>query len=341
MEKTMKVLNIVASKDCRIEERPIPQITEPNQVLIRVRAVGLCGSDKATYLGLPTRKLPLVPCHEFAGEIVQTGSEVNKFNNGDRVAVEPMLVCGECYACKSGRSNVCHSLKTVGSHCDGALQEYFLTTEDKLHIIPDAMSYRQATLIEPYTIGAQVNERLGTKKGDKMLIHGAGPIGIITMIVAKKIGAEVAISQGSAGRREFAKKLGADMVINPNVDDIDEKIAEFTDGKGADIIVDSAGVPELMTKAVHQAAVGGRLGNICFAQKEIELDIQEFVMKKLSIHGSRLQTNQFVNIIENFSDVILENDSIITDVFPLERAAEAFALLIDRNDSTCKIVIDC
>lgn len=337
----MRVLNIYGPRQCRIEERPLPVITEPNQVIVRVKAVGLCGSDKATYLGLPTRKLPLVPCHEFAGEVWKVGSGVSEFSISDRVCVEPMLVCGKCYACRTGRSNVCRSLKTVGSHCDGALQEYFLTTVDKLYRIPDQMSFREATLIEPYTIGAQVNARLGTKAGDKMLIHGAGPIGIITMLVAKKLGASVAISQGSAGRRNFARQLGADFVINPKVDDIDAKIAEFTGGKGADIIIDSAGVPDLLSNAVAQAAYGGRLGNICFAQKEIQLDMQTFVAKQLSIFGSRLQTNMFRYVLDHYTDLIMENASIITDVYPLEHADEAFALLIDRNDNTCKIVIDC
>lgn len=337
----MKAFNIYASQQGRIEERPIPVITHPNEVIIRVRAVGLCGSDKATWLGLPTRKLPLVPCHEFAGEVYQLGADCSGFKVGDRVCVEPMLVCGSCYACRSGRPNVCRSLKTVGSHCDGALQEYFRTTADKLYRIPEKMSFRQATLVEPYTIGAQINARLHTKAGDTMLIHGAGPIGIITMIIARRLGARVAISQGSDGRRLFAGKLGADMLINPRKDDMNAMLDEFTDGNGPDIIIDSAGVPDLLTQAVHQAAPGGRIGNICFAQKEVVLDTRAFVEKRLSLYGSRLQTYMFQHVIDELSDVIIDNSEIITDIFPLDQAADAFALLIDRNDNTCKIVIDC
>lgn len=336
----MKALVFYDAQKCRFEERGEPQITSSDQVIVHVRAVGICGSDMATYLGAPTRKLPLVPCHEFAGEVYEVGSGVTQFSVGDRVVVEPMLTCGNCYACKTGRKNVCRSLKTVGSHCDGAMQEFFLTTENHLYRIPDSMTFIQATLIEPYTIGAQINTRLNTKAGDRILVHGAGPIGLIIMLVANKIGAKVAVSQRSEGRRMLAKKLGAAMVINPQTENIDEKIKEFTEGRGPNIIIDSAGIPELTTKAVFQAGENARLGNICFAQKDIKLDLHEFVSKKLSLHGSRLQINQFQNVIDNYTDIIVKNDSIITNVFPFENADQAFSLFGNREDNTCKIVVD-
>lgn len=314
-------------------------VEKPNQVLVAVKAVGICGSDMATYIGAPTRKLPLVPCHEVAGEVRRIGSGVKRFSIGDRVVIQPMLTCGKCYACKCGRSNVCRELKTIGSHCDGAAQEYIVTTEDKLYRIPDCMNYIQATLIEPFTIAAQVNTRLRVKAGEKLLVYGAGPIGLAIMLVAKSMGAFVAVSEVSEGRLEFARKFGADRLINPNKVNLKKEVLDFTGGKGPDVIIDSAGIPSIETQAVELANYGGRIGNICFAQKEISVDVGRLVSKRLTISGSRLQTHQFSRVIEEYSDVILRSEEMITDIFPFERACEAFELFGNKKDTTGKIII--
>lgn len=336
----MKALVFYRAKDCRIEERPMPVITQPRQVIVKVKAAGICGSDMATYLGASTRTFPLIPGHEFAGEVYAIGSGVTKVAVGERVVVEPITYCGTCYACRHGRPNICRTVNNAGSHRDGGMQEFFLTTEDKLFKMPDTMTYRQGALVEPFTIGAQINMRAKITKGDVVLIHGAGPIGFTVMKLAKEKGALCVMSEPSETRRQMARQHGADYTWNPMTEDIVANMAELTQGRGPNVVIDAAGLLSAPEQAIEMLAPGGRFCNLCFREVELSVNVPLMIEKQITIVGSRLETYQFQKVINCYAEVIRESESMITDVFPLEKGADAFDLFGNKSEKTCKILIE-
>ena len=318
----------------------MPVIREPKQVIVEVKAAGICGSDMATYLGTSTRTFPLVPGHEFAGEVYAVGSGVTKTAPGDRVVVEPITYCGTCYACKHGRPNICRTVNNAGSHRDGGMQEFFLTTEDKLFKMPDSMTYRQGALVEPFTIGAQISMRARISPGDVVLVHGAGPIGFTIMKVAKKNGAVCVVSEPSSYRRQMAAQHGADYMIDPMTEDIPARMDEITQGRGPDVVVDTAGLPFAPEQAIEILAPGGRFCNICFSETELPINVPLMIEKRITIVGSRLETYQFQNVIDHYREEIRESESMVTNVFPLEKGSDAFDLFGSRDEKTCKILLE-
>lgn len=337
----MKAVVFTGPKQVVIEDRPMPGIEKETDVLIRVDSVGICGSDIHNLLNsMGNMKYPMVPCHEFVGTVDQIGSGVTRYRVGDRVCVEPIKYCGKCYACRNGRQNVCTSVVTAGSHFDGGMCEYFLTTEDKLYAIPEELTFHQAVLTEPYTIGVQVNARAQTAPGDIVLIHGGGPIGLIVMDVARKIGAKVIISEIKEGRLQMAKEMGADWVINPMQQDLKAEVARITGGMGPNIIIDAAGLPGMLTEAADMVSPAGSIVSMCFQFKEVKMDILKLILKETNLVGSRLQNDKFPVVLGQYADRLAANENIlITDTFPAEKAVEAFELAISGKDTVGKIVV--
>ena len=190
----MKAICVIEPNTIRIEERPIPEIQSPNDVLVKVKAAGICGSDVHIYHGTsPVATYPRVIGHEIAGEIVQTGGSVQELSIGDHVVMDPVIYCGSCYACRIGRRNVCSNLKVRSVHVDGGYQEYLVLPHSSVYKIPDALSWEEAVMIEPFTIAEQVCSRGEITKNDVVFIMGAGPEGLSILIRAKLFGATCVI----------------------------------------------------------------------------------------------------------------------------------------------------
>lgn len=336
----MKALVIQSARKIVIEDRVPPVLSSDTDVIVHVRDAGICGSDMTTYLGSPRRMYPVVPGHEFVGEVVQIGEKVSRVAVGDRVVVEPITYCGKCYACRSGRPNICRTVNNAGVHRDGGMQEYFCAMESRVYKLPDRLSYRQAALIEPFTIGLQVNMRAQIRRGDTVLIHGAGPIGLIVMRVAIHNGANCIVSEISQTRLDLAKRFGAREVINPLRENVAERARALTDGRGPDVVVDAAGLRTAVTEAIDYVAENGRIVNMCFADAPMQVDLQKMIEKNIRIVGSRLETHQFQKVIDEYVEDIVAMESLITDVFPLERGNEGFELFAQRKEGTGKILIE-
>lgn len=338
----MKAILFEAPGQVGVVDLEVPVLEQDDQVLIRVKSVGICGSD---IHGLNNAKslFPRVPCHEFVGVIVQVGSAVTTVKVGDRVAAEPIRYCGTCYACRQGRTNVCKSVICAGARpvFPGGAQELWVTTQDKVHKLPDSLSWHQAVLAEPYTIGVQVNTRANTLPGDYVLIHGGGPVGLIVMDVARKIGAKVIVSEPRAGRIEMARKLGADFVINPMEQDVAEVAREITGGMGPNVIVDAAGIPKLLSQAVDLVSPAGSIVNMCFSNVQVPVSYMKMIRKEVSLVGSRMQNGKFPIVLSDYADCMAKAEPIlVTDVFSADQAADAFALALSGKDTVGKIVID-
>lgn len=336
----MKAIQVVKANEMRLIEKDMPKIENDNEVLVKVMATGICGSDVHIYHGTsPVATYPRVIGHEVVGQVVEVGSMVSTLRIGDRVIMEPIEYCGECYACKQGRGNVCQDLKVKGVHVDGGFQEYICTSEEKLHVIPDEVSYKQAVMIEPYTIGCQANWRAGVLPGDIVLIYGAGPVGLIVLDTAKELGATCIISDINDQRLAFAKEFGADYTFNPLRDQVEEKVRELTGGMGANVVFDAVGIPAIFVNAIKIASVAGRVVSMAFTDEPTPISMLEITKKELNVVGTRHQTKKFKEVIENFASRIDKVDKLITHEFHFTEYEKAFKLSEDKNSNAGKIVL--
>lgn len=321
------------------EDRPLPAIENEKSVLVKVKAAGICGSDIHIFEGRHGMciGLKIVPGHEFTGEVVEVGSGVTEFKTGDRVVHEPTSSCGKCYACRVGQENVCSNLKVSGCGSDGGWQEYVVYDEKQWHHIPDWISYEQASLIEPYTIAAQACSRAELREGDVVLIHGAGPIGLMCGQTAKSFGAKVITSEIMEGRIKLAQEMGMDYVINPKEKDLVEEVMKITDGEGPNVVIDCAGIPDASQQAAEILSPAGRY--VVVASGPVHMDNDLVRLKALRILGSRQQKDQFEQVIAKLPIYIKDIDRILTNTYPFEKSAEAFAYASQRHPETGKIVV--
>ena len=337
----MKAIVVRGAMDMVMEDRPMPQITAPDQVLVRVHAAGICGSDVHVYHGTnPFAKYPVVLGHEASGEIVETGQAVSDLKAGDSVVFEPIRYCGKCYACRTGHHNVCRELKVLGCIVDGIFQEYVVMPRSQVYQFDASkMTYQQAALCEPYTIGAQATSRGDVQPGDLVLVHGAGPIGLIVADVAKSKGAKVIISEPNEKRLEMAKAFCLDYPVNPMKQDLDQLISDLTEGEGVNVIFDAAGVPAIIAHAVDQLSPAGRFVPMTFGKEPIPVDFKTVNAKQLTILGTRHQYQKFPEIVELLPQKLDHVDMLTTHIFPAEEYKKAFDTLADPGSGACKVVL--
>lgn len=321
------------------EERPMPILKNERSVLVKVKAAGICGSDIHIFEGRHGMciGLKIVPGHEFTGEVVEVGSAVTKFKAGDRVVHEPTSSCGECYACRVGQENVCTNLTVSGCGSDGGWQEYVVYDEKQWHHIPDWVSYVQAALIEPYTIAAQACSRAELFPGDVVLIHGAGPIGLMTGQTAKSFGATVIMSEIMEGRINLAREMGMDYVINPKETNLVKEVMKITNGEGPNVVIDCAGIPNASQQAGEILSSAGRY--VVVASGPVHIDGDLVRLKALRVLGSRQQKEQFEPVISKLPIYVKDIDRIISSIYPFEMSKEAFAFASERHPETGKIVV--
>lgn len=336
----MKAFVIRGKEDCFFIETEKPQITRPDDVLVKVRSAGICGTDLHIYMSEHSMSMGVdrIPGHEFAGEVVEVGPGVKNLKPGDRVVHEPINYCGTCYACRHGQGNVCRTLKVTGCNCNGGWQEYYCAQEKQWHKIPDWMTWVQAALVEPYTIAAQVCSQAKVEAGDVVLIHGGGPIGLMCCDTAKHFGAKVIVSEIVKGRLELAKELGADYAVDPREQDLKALVKEVTEGEGVNVILDCAGLARMMNDNVEMLSPAGRL--VPVAPVAVHIDDPIPVMaKQLTIIGSRLQMGKFAPVIARYELYAKHADKMVTDTFPFEESDKAFAFANARNPETGKVVV--
>ena len=336
----MKAFVIRGKENCFFIEADEPKIVHPDDVLVRVKSAGICGTDLHIYMGEHTMSMGVdrIPGHEFAGEVIAVGEAVKKLKIGDRVVHEPINYCGKCYACTHGQPNVCSHLQVTGCNCDGGWQEYYCAPEKQWHKIPDTMTWIQAALVEPYTIAAQVCAQANVEAGDVVLIRGGGPIGLMCCDTAKHFGATAIVSEIVKGRLELAREIGADYVVDPRETNLKEFIHEITCGEGVNVILDCAGLPAMMNDNIEMLSPAGRF--VPVAPMPIHIDDPIPVMaKQLEIIGSRLQYRKFASVIARYMLYAENMLQMVTDTFPFTESDRAFAFANARNPETGKVVV--
>jgi len=262
------------------------------EALIRIKAVGVCGSDLHGFSGHSKRRVPpLVLGHEFSGEIVATGAGVSGFQSGDRVIVYPLVTCGHCAYCLSNCQQLCASRKLFGLDFHGAMAEYVSVPEDCIIALPSGLSYTAGALVEPLAVGLHVLEKCSNVSGKTGLIYGAGGIALLTYLAVRHMGASlVAVVDRNPHRLEKIKELGADLTINANEKDPVEMVLEWTGGRGVDFAVDAVGVRTSQLNTIACTASGGTVVVVGLADSTCEIDFQRIILRELSIRGSYAYT---------------------------------------------------
>jgi len=336
----MKALCVQSPNNIVIEERPLPAITSGNEVLIKVKAGGICGSDVHIYHGASAvATYPRVIGHEIVGEIVETGIDVQHFSVGDRVILDPVISCGSCYQCRTGRRNVCGKLQVRSVHVDGGYQEYVAMPQEDIYHIPENLSWEEAVMIEPFTIAEQVCSRAGITKDDIVFIMGAGPVGISILKMVKLYGATCFISDVMDYKLAVAKQYGADEVINAKNIDTKEEIKKLTGDNGATVVIDAACTPSSFEQALACVCAAGRVITLGFGKEPSAISQLSITAREIDVRGSRLHNNKFPVVIDYFKTGKLEVKDMITHRFHFTAIHDALRLIEDSAIEKGKVVL--
>jgi L-iditol 2-dehydrogenase len=311
----MKALVYTRPEHLELQDIPKPPVG-PSECLIRVRAVGICGSDLHGFLGRSKKRVPpLVLGHEFSGEIVEAGNEVSDLRPGDAVAVYPLVTCGKCAYCTTGRHQICPDRRLYGLDFHGALSEYVSAPRQCIFPLPSGMTFLQGALVEPLANALHVFGGLRAVAGQTGLIYGAGPIGSFIFLVAKHLGAKrLAVVDLNAHRLSTLAKLGADLTINASECDPVEAVLKWTEGRGVDFAVDAVGTSICRRNALACAAPGATLAWIGLQEDFCEIDGRAIVTKEIEIKGSYAYGLQdFARAIALIEQNSLPLSSLITE----------------------------
>ena len=335
----MKAIRIERPGVIGISEIPMP-VPGENEALLKIRSVGICGADVASYTGnQPFTTYPRIPGHEFSAEIaaLPKGYE-GPLREGDVVTANPYFNCGKCYACRRGHVNCCHDNQTMGVQRDGAFCEYVAMPVER--IFPGmGLTADQLALIEPFSIGWHALSRCEVKAGDKVLIVGAGPIGLFALISAKRHGAEVHIADLLQGRLEKARAFGADGTVNPGQEDLTAYTERVTDG-GFDVTVEACGAPETFLNCIDSCAFAGNVILIGNGKRDTTFLHSILLKKELNVYGSRNSLPEdFRMLIRLVAEGSVDPLPMVSAVYPLEQASEAFRALKENDGSLSKVLI--
>jgi len=333
-----------------MEEIAIPR-PNPGEALIRTKMVGICGSDIHAFHGLqPSMVYPCIMGHEILGEVIELNNDrvqskiKRTIKVGDRVAVDPSITCGKCYPCSIGRSNICENLKVLGVHRNGAYAEYFTVDINQLYQVPNEIPDEVAILSEPLSIAAQAIDRGRVEKKDKVIIFGAGPIGLTTLTLIKWKGAKVAVIDIIPSRLVAAENIGADRVINGQIaeSDILSEIKSFCPGSGPQVVVDAVSVKQTAKLSIECISKTGRLVVLGMAYPEVHIPYLTILKKELDILGSRMANDKFPVILDFLQKSILAHklkEQLITHTFPFEKISEAFSFVEKHPEKLIKVII--
>ena len=335
----MKAIVVEKPYEIKIAEVPVPQIRQPDEVLIKVISGGICGSDVGIYNGTNSlATYPRIIGHEFGGRVVEVGAAVKHLKSGDVVAVDPVRSCGHCYACKHNRHNVCREVEVVGVHRDGGFAEYVVApAADCYAINTQKLPADMACMVEPYSIGMQVNYRAETTNDDTVLVMGSGPIGISIMQVAKSRGAKVMMTDIVPERLSFALKCGADRVVNVKEENLREAVMEFSGGEGVSVATDSVCSLDSVPEAMDLVCPAGRVVVLGLKDKPSQIAQVAFTKKEVSVYGSRLNNYRFPEVISLFESGKLDPAMMRSAAIPFEQVADAFRLVMEHPEKICKV----
>jgi len=339
----MKAMILHAGGDLRRETVPDPA-PGAGEVVVRVHACSICGSDLHAYHGKhPRLTFPRVLGHEFAGEIVALGTGVSRFRVGQRVCCDIDLPCGTCGPCRDGRSNICETLKTMGFDCDGAYAEYGRVPEFNLYSLPENVSFDQASAVQVLGISYHaVADRVKPRADEKVAVIGAGPVGLGAALVARSLGAEVTILDLLEYRLALARRLGIPHAWSAIDGDLRERALAATGGRGFDRVIECVGGFQERTVADAMRIVkrGGQITVVgTFPENKATIPIAYLKDREIDLNFSRGNFRAFAPCLELIGSGKVNPDLYISHRFPLAQAEDALKLLEARDVEAHKIVL--
>ena len=324
-----------------IWERPIPSLGE-SDVLIKVKATTLCGSDLHIFKGKhPAVSLPVPVGHEIAGEVAEVGTGVTKVKPGDRVTVEPVIVCGECHYCQRGDYHLCANISFQYRQGQGGLTTDFVAPERWVHLLPEGISNAAGALIEPLAVAVHAVRLANLDISESVAVFGAGAIGLLILQVARATGSgKVFITDIRDARLEAALSFGASNTLNGSKYDVVERILEQTGGLGVHCAFEAVGLERTLNQALQSIQKGGRAVLVgLFETRDISIPANVFVQKEISLTGSQGYHWDFQRAIELVCKDKINIEKMITHQFHLDQTQDAFETLIDPKQDAVKVVI--
>ena len=335
----MKAIVLHGAKDLRLENLNMPDLL-PGMVLLRIKRVGICGSDlhyfEHGYCGSFVPSRPFILGHELTAEVAAICNPSSTLTIGSRVTVNPARACGFCDYCKSGRSNLCRNTIMLGSGStnpptNGAMAEYVMVREDQCHLLPDEIDDGIGAMIEPLAVALHAVKRSGNISGKRILVTGGGTIGLLTALSAKAFGAvPVAVSDIVSERRKSALDAGVDLILDPSQEDIQEKVRDIT-GDGFDVIFEASGAAPALRQAFDLVKPGGTIVQIgTLITEDIPLPANQVMVKEINFIGSFRYGNIFDEAIRLVASGRINLRPFITGTLPLNDFNKAMHLAGDK-----------
>lgn len=338
----MKAAFVVDTNKVEIQDIDVPVIGN-DEVLIKVKNVGVCGSDLHLFKGTHAfRKPPVILGHEIAGEIVEIGKGVTKFKIGDRVTVEPHIGCGECEFCQKDLVNLCLNKKAPGTPgWIGTFAEYFNAPEKTVYKIADGISYEMGTLVEPLAVAIHAIDRITVPEKDTIAILGSGTIGLLTLVAAREAGYKnIICTDTQQFNLDMAMEQGATLALNPLEEDVVAKVLEFTEGRGVDVALVCAGSKVIVDQASSMTRRRGEVGIVAMITEQIPVNTYNFVFNEISLFGAMTyETKDFAKASEMINNG-LDLNAFVTQRMDLDQSQQALDVLDQKKENVVKVLIE-
>lgn len=333
---------MVRPKEIEFREIPVP-VPADDEILVKIMKIGVCGSDIHVYHGKhPFTKYPITQGHEVSGKIAALGKSVEGFYVGQKVTIEPQVYCGKCYPCTHGKYNLCEELKVMGFQTTGTASEYFAVKASKVTPIPQHMTYNEGAMIEPLAVTVHAVKRASDVQGKKIVVIGAGPIGILLAQTAKAMGAaEVMVTDVSDYRLELAKKCGADYIVNTKEKDFGEALIENYGADKADVIYDCAGNDITINQAIHHARKGSEIILVAVFADMAKADLAVLNDHELDLNSSMMYRHEdYEDAIRLVGEGKIQLKPLMSKHFAFADYIEAYRYIDENRETTMKVLID-
>lgn len=343
----MKALTLTEYNHFVYGDAPDPQIAD-HEVLVRVQACGICGSDVHGMDGSTGRRLPpIIMGHEAAGVIAEVGKQVEGWKKGDRVTFDSTISCGSCWFCRRGLINLCDHRRVLGVSCQdyrqhGAFAEYVALPDRILYRLPDSVSFEQAAMVEPVSVAVHAVDRTPVSLGDTAVVVGAGMIGLLVVQALRAAGCGKIIAVDlEPPKLKLALTLGADVTLKADECDVAEEVRSHTDGRGADVAIEAVGLSPTINTAVASLRKGGWLTLVGNIRPSVEIPLQAVVTRQLTLAGSCANCAEYPACLDLLARRAINTEALTSATPPLAEGAAWFKRLYDHEPDLLKVILHC
>ncbi len=337
----MKAAVLERVNQIEVTDIPVPK-PAPDEVVIKVKTCGMCGTDLKLYTGQYTARVPVVPGHEYSGEIVEVGKNVRNLRPGQRVVSDPNESCGKCYWCRNHQPCFCNDLAAYGVLRDGGFAEYCTATEKGVYPIPEGVDDEVAAFAEPVSCVVHAADRINYRPGDTVAILGGGPLGQIHLQFALNSGAsKVVLADPNQSRRDLAKKFGAHAVINPKEENVKERVLDETGGLGADVVIEAVGRKETIEQSFALAKRGGRVVIFGFAAESEKAVFSPFdvLSRELTILGAWVNPYSYSRALDVLSSGRIDVKPLISHRLKLQDILQGYQMMAQKPAGFIKSLV--